>query len=503
MSKQDRQAARTPADLERKYNWGEYIYEQNKRNENTDYELKIIKDSLSSHKQNTDKNIDSLSEDVGNVAASVKALDESLDQMEIFRRLTNDGNAQGVHIDGEGNFCVDPGPPGPPGEPGKDGRDGVDLKAYVILNASGATASFDDGADDLPVKSLMVDIDPAQSGSGEPSPTNVRPISGWTDAKLTRSGKNLLPVVVKTTSQNGVTYDCRADGTVHAYGTTIPGERSYVYLDVPKSNIKGGYSYVIGGCPATGSHETYCLGIQWRLNGALEFGNWDNGQGLTAPFVIPEGATDVQLFVRAGWDTTLDVIFEPTIQLADNSSAGFEPYSADIYNISFPAEAGTVYGGTLDVTTGLLTVDRAIETYSESTGFVEHHSNRFYHAGLPSGSNYNRRTESISNEAIYHDVGNVYGPYFGFGTAGVYINKLSEGETIEQFSARLTANPFQICYYLSTSVTYQLTPTEVKTLLGVNNIWADTGDVSVSYRADPTIIYNKLAAAIISSGGAV
>lgn len=300
---------------------------------------------------------------------------------------------------------------GPKGDPG---RSGVDLGAYVTPTATGTIASFDDGADDLPVKSLMVDIDPAQSGSGEPSPTNVRPISGWTGAKLTRSGKNLLPVVVKTTSEKGVTFDRRADGTVHVYGTTIPGERAYGYFDVPNSNIKGGCSYVIGGCPATGSMETYCLGVQWVLNGALKFGNWEWGQGLSTPFVIPEGATYVQVFVRVGWDTTLDVIFEPTIQLADNSSAGFEPYSADTYNISFPAEAGTVYGGTLDVINGVLTVNNG-----------------------------------------------------------------------------------------SAPGTYQLTPIEVKTMLGANNIWADTGDVSVSYRADPTIIYNKLTAAIISSGGAV
>jgi hypothetical protein len=32
-------------------------------------------------------------------------------------------------------------------------------------------------------------------------------------------------------------------------------------------------------------------------------------------------------------------------------------------------------------------------------------------------------------------------------------------------------------------IEYQLTPQEVTTLLGVNNIWADTGDVTVTYGA--------------------
>lgn len=39
-------------------------------------------------------------------------------------------------------------------------------------------ASFTDGADNVPVASLIVDIDAVQAGSGTPSPDNVRPISG-------------------------------------------------------------------------------------------------------------------------------------------------------------------------------------------------------------------------------------------------------------------------------------------------------------------------------------
>lgn len=39
-------------------------------------------------------------------------------------------------------------------------------------------ASFTDGADNVPVSSLIVDIDAVQAGNGTPSPDNVRPISG-------------------------------------------------------------------------------------------------------------------------------------------------------------------------------------------------------------------------------------------------------------------------------------------------------------------------------------
>ena len=44
-------------------------------------------------------------------------------------------------------------------------------------------------------------------------------------------------------------------------------------------------------------------------------------------------------------------------------------------------------------------------------------------------------------------------------------------------------------------------PTEIKSLKGNNNVWADTGDVSVEYCADTKLYIDKLKNAIISLGG--
>ena len=49
----------------------------------------------------------------------------------------------------------------------------------------------------------------------------------------------------------------------------------------------------------------------------------------------------------------------------------------------------------------------------------------------------------------------------------------------------------QLVYKLATPQTYQLTPTEVKTLLGVNNIFANTGDTEIEYRADPDLYIQR------------
>ena len=59
----------------------------------------------------------------------------------------------------------------------------------------------------------------------------------------------------------------------------------------------------------------------------------------------------------------------------------------------------------------------------------------------------------------------------------------------------------QLVYALTKDsiTTYPLTPTEIKTLLGQNNIWANTGDVSVEYRADVKLYINKKIAEAISA----
>ena len=50
----------------------------------------------------------------------------------------------------------------------------------------------------------------------------------------------------------------------------------------------------------------------------------------------------------------------------------------------------------------------------------------------------------------------------------------------------------QLVYKLATPIEYTLTPQEVTTLLGTNNIWADTGDVDVDYCADTKLYIEQL-----------
>lgn len=80
-NKQDRQGVRTPADLERKYNWKKSFSE------------------LHEIAEGAQKTADGAKKDVVN-------LDNKLNQEEIFNRLTNNGELQGLYRDEDGNIYI-------------------------------------------------------------------------------------------------------------------------------------------------------------------------------------------------------------------------------------------------------------------------------------------------------------------------------------------------------------------------------------------------------------
>ena len=69
--------------------------------------------------------------------------------------------------------------------------------------------------------------------------------------------------------------------------------------------------------------------------------------------------------------------------------------------------------------------------------------------------------------------------------------------TAAEFKAAMAGVQF-LCM-LKTPIEHILTPTEVKTILGENNIWADCGDSTVEYRADTKLYIDKKIAALAAA----
>ena len=97
--------------------------------------------------------------------------------------------------------------------------------------------TFDASAADMPLKQVLVDIEPVQAGSGEPSPDNVRPISGWTGANI--------HVSPNTDAQDGTTYSIAfpdSAGTVYGGTCIIDANNAELRINKLDMVLNGGNS---------------------------------------------------------------------------------------------------------------------------------------------------------------------------------------------------------------------------------------------------------------------
>ena len=182
----------------------------------------------------------------------------------------------------------------------------------------------------------------------------------------------------------------------------------------------------------------------------------------------------------SGW-TGANVVVSPTTSAQDGTT----------YPISWQSEAGTVYGGTLDVTTGLLTVTMAeVDLGTLTWQYIS--DDVFFTFGLygikkPGIRNYINSTYGFSALSFANMPDKTMK---GNTTAGgMYVKDSAFGQN--PGTAKTGMSGVQLVYELATPQTYQLTPTDVTLLLGDNNVWADTGDIFIKYRRQDVLGINE------------
>ena len=176
------------------------------------------------------------------------------------------------------------------------------------------------------------------------------------------------------------------------------------------------------------------------------------------------------------------------------------------YNIDWQSVAGTVYFGTLNVKTGEFIVTHYMEDLSDLTYGTIAGASGYKRAYFSA----NGASRDVSGENMI--CSHVKGLYNGSGTKiesvcsesanYIYLQLSDEtlnGLTIEEYviAQHNNGTPVVVVGKLTTPVTYQLTPVEVKTLLGQNNIWADCGDITkLKYTRDLNLCINDIIARI-------
>lgn len=288
----------------------------------------------------------------------------------------------------------------------------VITKALNELLENSATNSFTDGIDSL-FKKVVSSVVPVQAGSGTPSPSNPRAISGFTECVVKNFSKNFMPQK-----------DVSVPNTV---------TNSYVTLDLPKG------TYTISAKVSSDTSDTDCR-LSFR-QGTTQIEATFIGISTARTSVTVTLVEDCnRIYFYGGHSTTTYANTTHTdIQIERGSTATeYTPYVApNTATISF-GSAGTVYGGEVDLTTGVLTVDK---------GYI---------------SSYNG--ETLSGEWI--------------SSIDVY-----DGTNQPTIGA-------QVVYELATPQTYQLTPAQLRSLVGTNNLTSSTGEVTeVEYITNDTIAW--------------
>lgn len=379
--------------------------------------------------------------------------------------------------------------------------------SFFTDEASGSVASFPDGADGVPVKDLTVSVQAQQSGTGDPSPDNVRPITGWSGAKVVRCGKNILENNVTESKDPNVTIVKNADGSLTINGTlTSTTIVVYNFATNPATAEQNNQiKYIPNGTyhVSTGRNNT---DIKIQVVGS----NTSGTSGITSIINTNDGEFTiddtykynwVRLYIYAG--TYTNVTIYPMIRPSSIADATYEPYNGTTYTVSF-GSAGTVYGGTLDITTGVLTATHYMDvldstkTYGSSSGTAADSIIMTYNASANAAPSHNESStigciSSYLPETSAYTSWRVATPSIAFNSGGTNIwLRLPNVSTKAAGKAYLAANPLTVVYPLATPQTFALTPTQVTSLLGNNNIFADCGGSDVTYRADPRLYLEKL-----------
>ena len=348
---------------------------------------------------------------------------------------------------------------------------------YFYMNED----SYSDG-ETVILSDMMICLSSVSDATFAPY-SNICPISGWTGAKVMRTGKNLMPNLKAQDTRTRV-----------RLGESTVGNGFFL----KSGTYKISYALV----------TSQTVGIYWRTYKNGISGTVMNGDTIT----IDEDCL-IRVWLYASGGISADNVAWFQLELGSTATA-YEPYQGDTYDITFPSEAGTVYGGSLTIAedgSGVLTVKGQLDTITAENNEIV--SSLF---NWPAGgtatiltdcvrASFNRNSQSsnmqtASSNYEYKQCNYLQHAFnYNLDVPHWYINNqlyvylpVSEVDTTkESWVSYFAEHPLTIYVPYANPIVYNLTAAQIRTLLGQNNIWADTGDMSVTYRADTKLYIDK------------
>ena len=314
--------------------------------------------------------------------------------------------------------------------------------------------------------------------------SNICPISGFTGAEIPVTGKNLY-------NKNGTGDGFVADKALLVDNTLDTNQ----YFSVSEYiKIKPSTAYTLQHLLGNAAALCFYDANKGYISGSIYGG--ETTKTITSP------ATAAYIRFSA------PVANADTIQLEEGSSAtAYEPFGT-VYSVSWSDEAGTVYGGHFvvneDGSVDLTVAWGGDDMSNLPWAYITSGSNPFFRAavsGIAEGAigvvkaktsifkPYNSQAITGTSTAAGYVPDNAITVGSG-GYAGNVIAKDYAITSVEDFITAVTGQT--IIYELATPQTYHLDSIgQITTLLGQNNIWSNTGDISVKYRCNTALYIEK------------
>ena len=151
-----------------------------------------------------------------------------------------------------------------------------------------------------------------------------------------------------------------------------------------------------------------------------------------------------------------------------------------------------IFSGYVDLISGKLVVDRAMVDLGTLTWGRISSNNLFYSSGFPSCKNNTTNlifsAQEWTPKASGAEVEQTDKSICKDPNGRFYVHDTLYS-TAEEFQTAMSGS--MMCYELATPQTYQLTPQQVNTLVGTNNVWSEQGNIELSYHIPITNLLVK------------
>ena len=361
----------------------------------------------------------------------------------------------------------------------------------MTITKQGGLASFYT-VNKAPIKHLKVYFSPKQAGSGDPSPSNIREISGTNFIRMYNAAniKKIMPLSHADVQTSNSTIHSLGDGKYEIQNTNQNAGIIWDYDIEPITIEDDGYWFFLNSS-ITSSLGTYDLAFSLRdKNRAIminiffnNYSNNDNNFFVCLPKnevqqLIGRTITQCRLVISSAIAEKNFTICPVMIKASDLTMTDLNFSTNNI---------DTIYGGYVDLITGEL-----VQTHFLFTRAIADMNNSENYPGWKNCSDFNKIINydidtsggivnnligNIGNELRYNTHGN--GPTYP--TVWLPRNTFGSEMTQTKWMTDYLDLITQFVLPLATPITYQLSPTQIQTYIGQNNIWSNADRVEVEY----------------------